>query len=243
MIALAIVAIVLAIAIPLGIELLKRPRLRIEAAPWVPQGPVPWIFAVVRVQNLPLPRPWSILLRRDLATGCEITAEFRIKAQGRALPPLACRWSGARPPVRQIPISAQTGVVGPSPSAAPPPQLTAGTAILSSSDATARSSNPTPGYTAIFDREALSDSYHFDIGPGKEGSEAAVAILVRDIGAFAFNAESYAYPTFAKPEWELRHADYEVTVTVTSGQIRASRVFSLAYFTDDFAAFRLEPVE
>jgi hypothetical protein len=221
MLVLAIAAICLAIAIPFGIEVLKRPRLRIDPEPWVPKGSVPWIFAVVRVRNEPLRRPWSIVLRRDFAAGCELIAEFRKKGQGliREMP---CRWSAAPEPFRKEPLDIGLANLAPS----------GGTAIP-----------PSAQYVAVFDSQAVTESYQLDIAPRKEGSEAAVAILVPEKGAFAFNGESYAYDSFAKPDWKLEHAEYEVTVVVRSGQITKKRVFSLTYLDDDFSKFKLGPIE
>ena len=50
---LSIVAIVLAIAVPLTIERLRRPHLRIEAHEWRNDN-APWQFAAVYVYNDPL---------------------------------------------------------------------------------------------------------------------------------------------------------------------------------------------
>jgi len=51
---LAIVAIALAVAVPLGIEYLKKPRLDLVPSVWAPPGMAPWTFAVFRVRNKPI---------------------------------------------------------------------------------------------------------------------------------------------------------------------------------------------
>ena len=58
-------------------------------------------------------------------------------------------------------------------------------------------------------------------------------------GAFGFSAESYEYG-FAKPDWRLEHGEYEVTITVRSGQIAVTKVFSLADLDEDFSKFKLQ---
>ena len=258
MLALAIAGIVLAliaIVVSLGIEILKRPRLRIDAAPWSPQGPVPWTFAVVRVQNLPLGRPWSWLLQRNFAPGCELIAEFRQKGLDPLLLAIPCRWSIARPPTQQVlqETAYASTLTPPTTGGAALPELAAvspqpftemrGTALPPSQAASASypSANVSPSYAAIFDPEAARQSYQLDIAPREEGYEAAVAILVSGKGAFAFNAESYRSAYFGNPEWHLTHGDYEVTVIARSGQITQKRVFSLTYLDDDFSKFKLQP--
>lgn len=225
----AIAAIVLAVVIPVGIEVLKRPRLTIAPEPWSAAGPVGWVFAVVRVRNGPLSRPWSLLLRRDSATACDVTAEFRRKGQGLAIPAVRCRWSAAPEPIRQVPLPEsalrELSTASASASGGPPE----------------RWSNIVAAYASTFDPEAVPQSFELDIAPTEDGYEVAVAILLRDRGAFAFSAESYAYG-FAKPEWRLERGEYEVTVTARSGQIRRSEVLSLKYLDDDFSRFRLEPL-
>ena len=223
MIALAVVAIVLAVLIPFGIEAVKRPRLRIEPDVWSAEGPVGWVFAVVRVRNRPLGLPWSLLLRRDSATGCELTAEFREKGQqALKLPEIRCRWSATPQPIRYVLPSRALQEIpdGPGPSAMTTAHY---------------------GPRFEFDPQAVSESYRLDVAPSDEGYEAAIAILLPDTGAFAFSAESYAH-SFAKPEWRLKHGEYEVTVKAQSGQTRATAVFSLPYLTEDFARFRLVTV-
>jgi hypothetical protein len=157
-----------------------------------------------------------------------MTAEFRRKGeQGLVLPQIRCRWSAVPEPIRQVPVGTQ--------------QL----AELQTASPAASGSGPsnwtiTAAYASEFDPQAVPESFLLDLAPSKEGSEAAIAILLQAGGAFAFSAESYGYG-FAKPDWGLAHAEYDVTVNVRSGQISAVKRFSLRYLDEDFAKFKLEP--
>jgi hypothetical protein len=92
---LAIVAIVLAVIVPTGIEYLKKPRLDIVPGNWEPQGTAPWKFAVARVVNRSLPRPFSKLFTRETAHGCKVSIEYQEWSTGkRLLPTITGRWSG-----------------------------------------------------------------------------------------------------------------------------------------------------
>ena len=177
-------------------------------------------------------RPWSWLrLRRDSATGCEVTAEFRkIGERGLAIPKIPCRWSAARQPLTPVPVQ----VTAPDDEAAPyrggtlepPPSLM-----------------PQHLYATIFDRQAVAEGYRLDIAPHKEGSRSGCRHSGDGKGEYGFSAESYGYPTFAKPEWRLENADYQVTVVARSGQVTKTGVFSLTYLEDDFSKFNLRPTD
>ena len=97
---LGLVGIVLAVAVPLSLSWLEKPRIEIVPASWQPQGVVLWSFAVLRVRNKPLPASLRAVLRRDIAARCSVTAEF----VGAPFPPIDLRWSAAgngTPPASQ----------------------------------------------------------------------------------------------------------------------------------------------
>jgi hypothetical protein len=99
-IVLGVAGIVLAIAVPLCLSWLEKPRLEITAASWQPQGVVLWWFAALRVRNKPLPRWMRAVLRRDIAPRCSVTAEFL----GAPFAAIDLRWSAAgngMPPTSQ----------------------------------------------------------------------------------------------------------------------------------------------
>jgi hypothetical protein len=104
---LGVAAIVVAIAIPLWVERLKRPRLGIIASQWVAGRPVPWTFAAVQVQNRPLSGALGALLTREVAQGCRVQIDFlRWGTDERAIDTVQGRWS-SHPDLRPAsPVSA-----------------------------------------------------------------------------------------------------------------------------------------
>jgi hypothetical protein len=87
-----------ALALPVAIEAVKRPRIEMRLEPWVPQTPVAWTFATVWVRVKPLPHGISALLVRETATSATATVEFR-QGGRRVLPEVPARWSAQREPV------------------------------------------------------------------------------------------------------------------------------------------------
>jgi hypothetical protein len=123
---LAIIGIVAAIAVPLSIELLKRPRLKIVPTRWSPGGPVEWTFAVVQVLNKPLTGPIARLLSRQAAQGCVVDIDyFSWGLDEKLMPTVRGRWSSHPEPLRSVPApSAETprgtgGAISPVASAFP----------------------------------------------------------------------------------------------------------------------------
>ncbi|MBI5284964.1 MAG: hypothetical protein HY874_07705 [Chloroflexi bacterium] len=97
---LGVAGIGLAVAVPVCLLWLEKPRLEIMPASWQPQGVVLWWFAVLRVRNKPLPRWMRAVLRRDIAPRCSVTAEFL----GAPFAVIDLRWSAAgngMPPASQ----------------------------------------------------------------------------------------------------------------------------------------------
>jgi hypothetical protein len=72
----AIVALVAAFAVPIGIEAFERSRLEIGPSLWSSEGPVNWTFATVRVRNRPT--WWGVkrLLTRQAAQACVVDLEY-----------------------------------------------------------------------------------------------------------------------------------------------------------------------
>lgn len=109
---LAIAAIVVAIGVPISVELFRRPRLEITSAPWLPPGPTPWTYAIVEVRNRPLAGPLASVLTRQAAQGCFVDVDFyRWGTDERAIPTVHGRWTNhtgaetADRRYRDIPVS------------------------------------------------------------------------------------------------------------------------------------------
>src|SRR5260370_25406322 len=66
----------IALAVPFVIEILKRPRLEVVPVTWRPHRAFPFTFASVGVRNRPLPKPFGMLLSRDVAQACEVFIDY-----------------------------------------------------------------------------------------------------------------------------------------------------------------------
>ena len=97
-----------ALALPVVIEVAKRPRIQIEPHVWTPQSAVPWTFATVYVRVAPLPRVARSMLVRQSAAGATVTIEFRQNGQ-LVLPEIAGRWSARREPVEPEIVTGPSG--------------------------------------------------------------------------------------------------------------------------------------
>jgi hypothetical protein len=210
-----------AVAVPAGIEALKRPRLGIVPSPWTPAGPVAWTFAAVQIHNKPMGAPFNRLLTRDPAQGCVVDLDFfKWGTDERVMPTVPGRWSSHPEPIRSIP----------NPDPQPAAEYTGGTAILE------------PGwqrFARVYDA-TLSPREH-DVAAGHAGEEVAVAILLPD-AAYAFSTASYARPAWEVPEWKLDHGTYRVLVRVRGSSVERERAFKLEYLDNDFAKFALQPI-
>lgn len=263
----AILALVFAIGVPLLIERLKRPSLEITAADWRTPGPLIRTFAVVRIRNKPVARPFSRFLRREVAQGCVVEIDFRHGANREQLfQPIRGRWSSHSEPISNIPSRGTSPyVVGPPASGAPVPYAdgtidpdvyrgvhtgdveptSGGTA---STFRYAGGTSPVPyagGHVgprmnyAPSSYDPTLDPPQQDVGVSQDGEEVAVAIL-REGEAFAFSTESYTYPEFGKPEWQLtRPTTYYVIVRVRGYNVDQQQAFELPYLDGNFANFRL----
>lgn len=110
---LAVIGVVLAtlaLALPIGIERLRRPRLVVRAGEWSPREDLPWEFVVIGVANEPLTGFLGHLFTRQSAEGCEVSLTFT--REGIIKPPiyrLPARWSGHPEPYRLTPAGVSGG--------------------------------------------------------------------------------------------------------------------------------------
>jgi len=212
----AIAGVVLAAAalfVMFAVEWLKRPRLEILPASWRASLPVPWVFAAVEIRNRPLWRPLQALLVRGSALGCEVILEFRTPGQKQlAIPEVAARWSGQPEPIKSVPVvtSPNVGSAG------------------GQADVT---------LVAQYDPTMVPQTLRFDVPAAKVGQEVAIAVLRNDGTAHAWGAESYAFPNWKNPAWELKRQVYEVTVSAQASGISTSRRFQLDNLAYDFRRF------
>ncbi len=84
---LSIVAVVLAVVLPLGIVRFRRPEL---ICVWAPPEPVidDWCIHL-RIINKPIPFPFGLLLMRNTATACQARLTFHWTSIRRRAPFLA----------------------------------------------------------------------------------------------------------------------------------------------------------
>lgn len=100
---LGVVAIAVAVAVPFGIERLKRPRLEIVSSQWSPPGFVLWTFATVRIRNRPLSKVLDKLLTRQPVQGCTADIDFYHWDSDACTFTVPGRWSSAPEPLRLVP--------------------------------------------------------------------------------------------------------------------------------------------
>lgn len=90
-----------ALALPVLIERLRRPRLQIEAGRWGDES-VAWRFAVVKVTNRPLRGLGARVLTRQSAEGTIVSFTIRLRGADEPLVEnFPGRWSGHPEPYRQ----------------------------------------------------------------------------------------------------------------------------------------------
>jgi hypothetical protein len=255
----AIVAVVAAVVIPLGIEQLKRPQLEIVPSQWSPPEFVPWTFATVRIRNKPV-AIWGVrrLLSREIAQACSVEIDYGEVDSAAPFLKLPGRWSSVREPLRFLlpggdeitdPFSSTpvTGVGPPvSGGTAPtytfePPQIgtlsAAGAAVPPQGSGIAR----IPRRVRVIYDPTL-DPGKLDISVSPDGEEVAVAIL-RDREAYAFTTASYNYPSWGNPEWKLElQKTYRIVVRVRGSGIQQERAFKLSYLDNDPSKFRLQEI-
>lgn len=223
--AIGIVLALVAIALTVAIEAIKRPRLDVRPSIFRPSGPLPWTFAAVEVVNDPtIPRAFRRFITRQSADGCEVWIEFRHAGEaGLALPRIPGRWSSQPEPIRRDPVIVPVVTTG---AAAPDAPAGQGLQIV-----------------ATFDPALAAASRRINVAASGAGEEVAVAVLRSDGRAFAWGADSYAHPGWEHPGWELQHGTYEVTVTARASGLLVRRRFELPFLSEDFAAFTLERLD
>jgi hypothetical protein len=214
----ALVLAALAIVLLFVVEWVKRPRLEIAPSLFIAPGPIPWTFAAVQARNKPLGLPWRWLLSRESAQGCRVTIDIlHWVGSARVMPSVRGRWSSHPEPLRSVRVEVPAGE-----------RVTAALAGI-----TAR-------YEAQYD--PTLDPPEQTVAASEAGEEVAVAILRQTGGASAWGTESYAYPGWAKPEWQLDHGTYRVEVRVEGSSVSKTAAFKLEYLNEDFARFRLQPM-
>lgn len=255
---LGLVAIGVAIAVPFGIEALKRPRLEIIPSQWSPSRFVTWTFATVRVYNKPLAKPLNRLVTRQAAQGCVIEIDYYLlDSEARSFPTVPGRWSSVPEPLRSVPSSLATerraGCGGTTsaftgfPVTGVGPPVTGGTAPIfavpsvSAPVASTGAGFAEPKFTVVYD--PTLDPGQRDVAVSQAGEEVAVAIL-RDGEAFAFSTESYNHPSWGNPAWRLtRGSTYRIVVCVRGSSIQEERKFRLEYLSHDISQFRLQEID
>lgn len=254
---------VVALGVPFAIETLKRPRIEIVPSEWRNQAFVQWTFATVRVRNKPLKAPFKWLLERQTAHGCRAEIEFYKWDSTAPFIRMHGRWSSSPEPLSLVPSSltksppAPTAgsflLSGPPVTGAPftpvHPPVTGGTAPTFvtgqgtpalpaplSSSASGNAARGDEEFKVVYDPSR--DPGHCDVTPEGDGEEIAVAILHGE-QMFAFCAESYNYPNWGNPAWQLEPGGtYKIVVRIHGPGVRKKRQFKLGYLTGNPSEFR-----
>ena len=211
-VAIGLLALVVAIALPLVLEWLRKPRLEVKAERWNPSGPAPWSFAVVHVRNKPL-APW-VPLARMTAEACRATIEFR-KGEERdlAIPEIDARWSARPEPIKRDLVDPPADVADDAP---------AGAKLV----------------IEQYDPEAVPSTLILDLPASNRWEEIAIAIIHQDGDAYGFGARSYAHQLWRNPAWKLDRGVYSVTVHIEASSVSKTETFKLDNLKADFARFR-----
>jgi hypothetical protein len=254
-----LIVAVVALAVPFTIEAFRRPRIEIMASQWSAPEFVPWTFATVRVRNKPIATPYiKRLLQRESAQGCQVELEYYYWDETAPYLRLPGRWSSVREPLRVV-LPGDDEIGDPfysTPVTGVGPPVSGGTASTFSiepaigtlsaggaavpSEPTGRARRPRD-VRVIYD--PTLDPGKIDVSVSSDGDEVAVAIL-RDSKAFAFTTESYKYPKWGNPDWQLElRKTYRVVVRVSGSGIRKEQAFKLAYLTNDVSQFRLQAID
>lgn len=178
---------------------------------------MPWQFAAAEVRNRPLNRVFAAVFIRETAAAASAIIEYR-RSGAKAFPEVAARWSTRPEPLRFETVDQQD------------------MAVLA-----AKSGQQAPVATrVVFDPTLVPSTTVVDLAPG-QWDEVAVAILHEGGDAYAFGAQSYAFgpPPFSNPEWKLDRGEWEVTLTVRSSGVTATKTFKLDNLSADFSRFKL----
>jgi hypothetical protein len=236
MAAIAVISLILAIiaiALTVTIERLKRSKIEIVPSIWIAPSFVQWTFATVRIKNKEL---WPVvrwLLERRPAQGCRVQLEY---FRGDSTTPflrIDGRWSSSDQPIGWVPSplapsQMPTGntpdvapfVTGPPVTGAPlyqplDPSISGGTApTVRPSDITPSpsSSPPDSGGSGTTGSE-VDPKYKLAYTPRRvpgphditadPEGEEVAVAILREGEIFAFSTESYQYPLWGNPEWKL----------------------------------------
>lgn len=108
-VALGITGVALAFVVPLALDWLKQPRVRIVASTYRASQPVPWTFAAVKVKNEPL-RFLGRLVSQGSAQGALAYAEFRRVGEDQlCIPTVPLGWSSKPEPLSIHPVTQPSG--------------------------------------------------------------------------------------------------------------------------------------
>ena len=194
---LGIVAVIVAVAVPVYVEWKRRPRLLVVHAPELEV----WFggdgkadlrprtqMVHVRVVNEPMigfPAKW---LLTHYAVACEVQMRF-LSEGSEFFPSVAGRWSGTPQP-----IQTDWHVV---------PFEDGSQQFVS---------------TSGFNQEAVPPTLRYDLPPHPDGQVVAVALKVEaHEDAYAFSSESYAHPDLEHPSWKLPPGTYIVEIQASAG--------------------------
>jgi hypothetical protein len=197
---LSILAVVLALGVPLFVEHRRRPRLRVELAPDSTFGghddpykrPASRLVHV-RIVNEPMKGPWSRWLLTNHAISCKVTIKF-LRNGVQVFDPIPGRWSSTPQPL-QVDFGIVNGFLLP---------------------------------ITRYNQEAVPQTLRFDLPPDPAGEVVAFAMKVqRRKSAYAFSSESYQHPGLEHPDWRLPLGDYEVEIQAYAGSEIRSNVLTL----------------
>jgi hypothetical protein len=94
----------------------------------------------------------------------------------------------------------------------------------------------------VFDPGTAVQSRWWDVAASSKGEEVAVAVLTAKHGAYAWGAESQAFPNWDNPEWRLEQpGEYDVTVRVEGSGVSAERTFRLDLGPPETRRIELHP--
>jgi hypothetical protein len=95
-----VVAVLVAVTIPLLIEATRRPSLSIRRGSDLDDDH--WRVVHVRILNEPIPGLRGRLLLRHSAAGCEVRMTLRSRSDEKEMPSILCKWSAAPEPLEHV---------------------------------------------------------------------------------------------------------------------------------------------
>ena len=78
----------------------------------------------------------------------------------------------------------------------------------------------------------------YDLPAGDRWEEIAIAILLQEGDAYGFGANSYQFPLWRNPTWQLPRGVYTVTIKLDASGVSKTERFKLDNLKTDFARFR-----